>query len=391
MNIISFFNAGSAAKLVKVDERELNDMRGQIAAINRVQAVIEFGLDGTVLNANQNFLDLLGYSLEEIKGRHHSIFVDPNYRASQEYRLFWDRLGRGQFETGQYKRIGKGGKEVWIQASYNPILTADGRPFKVVKFATDITDEAQRKIKAERELQQIVGAMDSTSSNVMVADPDRKIIYMNRAVEKMLRAVEPDLRKALPHFSVDKVIGSNIDIFHRNPSHQMQLLANLRDTYTSQITVAGITFRLIVNPIFSESGDRLGTVVEWIDRTQEVAAEHEMSRILGALETTTTNVMIADPDRKIIYMNKSVESMLRVAEADIRSVLPHFSVDKIVGSNMDIFHKNPAHQMKLLENLTSTYTSNIVVGKRHFRLVANPIFSKDGSRLGSVVEWQDRT
>ncbi|HSX51203.1 MAG TPA: methyl-accepting chemotaxis protein [Cellvibrio sp.] len=515
MNIISFFNAGSAAKLVKVDERELNDMRGQIAAINRVQAVIEFGLDGTVLNANQNFLDLLGYSLEEVKGRHHSIFVDPNYRASQEYRLFWDRLGRGQFETGQYKRIGKGGKEVWIQASYNPILTADGRPFKVVKFATDITDEAQRKIKAERELQQIVGAMDSTSSNVMVADPDRKIIYMNRAVEKMLRAVEadlrkalphflvdkvvgsnidifhknpshqmqllanlrdtytseitvagivfrlivnpiysenderlgtvvewidrtkevaaehemrrilgaldstssnvmvadpnrvvmymnkavekmlravePDLRKALPHFSVDKVIGSNIDIFHRNPSHQMQLLANLRDTYTSQITVAGITFRLIVNPIFSESGDRLGTVVEWIDRTQEVAAEHEMSRILGALETTTTNMMIADPDRKIIYMNKSVESMLRVAEADIRSVLPHFSVDKIVGSNMDIFHKNPAHQMKLLENLTSTYTSNIVVGKRHFRLVANPIFSKDGSRLGSVVEWQDRT
>ena len=391
MNIISFFNAGSAAKLVKVDERELNDMRGQIAAINRVQAVIEFGLDGTVLNANQNFLDLLGYSLEEVKGRHHSIFVDPNYRASQEYRLFWDRLGRGQFETGQYKRIGKGGKEVWIQASYNPILTADGRPFKVVKFATDITDEAQRKIKAERELQQIVGAMDSTSSNVMVADPDRKIIYMNRAVEKMLRAVEADLRKALPHFLVDKVVGSNIDIFHKNPSHQMQLLANLRDTYTSEITVAGIVFRLIVNPIYSENDERLGTVVEWIDRTKEVAAEHEMRRILGALETTTTNVMIADPDRKIIYMNKSVESMLRVAEADIRSVLPHFSVDKIVGSNMDIFHKNPAHQMKLLENLTSTYTSNIVVGKRHFRLVANPIFSKDGSRLGSVVEWQDRT
>ncbi len=391
MNIISLFNAGSAAKLVKVDERELNDMRGQLAAINRVQAVIEFGLDGTILSANQNFLDVMGYNLDEVKGRHHSIFVDPQYRASQEYRLFWDRLGRGQFEAGQYKRIGKGGKEVWIQASYNPILTADGRPFKVVKYATDITEEAIKKLNAERELQQIVGAMDSTSSNVMVADPDRNVIYMNRAVKKMLRAVEPELRKALPHFSVDKVIGSNIDIFHRNPSHQMQLLANLRDTYTSEITVAGITFRLIVNPIFSESGERLGTVVEWVDRTQEVAAEHEMSRILGALETTTTNVMISDPDRKIIYMNKSVETMLRVAEADIRSVLPHFSVDKIVGSNMDIFHKNPAHQMKLLENLTSTYTSNIVVGKRHFRLVANPIFSKDGTRLGSVVEWQDRT
>lgn len=391
MNIISMFNAGSSNKQIKVDEREYENMRGQMAAINRVQAVIEFALDGTILNANQNFLEAMGYSLDEVRGKHHSMFVDPVYRTSQEYRLFWDRLGRGDFEAGQYKRIGRGGKEVWIQASYNPILNADGRPFKVVKYATDITAEAIKKINSEQQMSRILGALNSTSSNVMVADPERNIIYMNKAVEKMLRAVEPDLRKALPHFSVDKVLGSNIDIFHRNPSHQMQLLSNLRDTYTSEITVAGIVFRLIVNPIFADSGERLGTVVEWIDRTKEVAAENELSRILGALETTTTNVMIADTDRKIIYMNKSVETMLRVAEADLRSVLPHFSVDKIVGSNIDVFHKNPMHQMKLLENMTTTYTSNIVVGKRHFRLVANPIFSKTGTRLGSVVEWLDRT
>ncbi len=515
MNIISLFNTHSAGRQIKVDEREFDNMRGQLAAINRVQAVIEFALDGTILAANQNFLDVMGYNLDEIKGRHHSLFVDSTFRSSQEYRLFWDRLGRGEFEAGQYKRIGKNGKEVWIQASYNPILGPDGRPFKVVKYATDITADAIKKLNIERRMQQIIGALDSTSSNVMVADPERKIVYMNRAVEKMLRVAEPELRKALPHFSVDKIIGSNIDIFHKNPAHQMQLLANLHDTYTGEITVAGIVFRLVVNPIFSEtnerlgtvvewidrtkevaaahqmsrilgaldstssnvmvadpsrniiymnksvekmlravepelrkalphfavdkvigsnidifhrnpvhqmqllaslketytseitvagivfrlivnpifadSGERLGTVVEWVDRTREVASEHELSRILGALETTTTNVMIADVDRKIIYMNKSVESMLRGAEADIRSVLPHFSVDKIVGSNMDIFHKNPMHQMKLLENLTTTYTSNIVVGKRHFRLVANPIFNKGGTRLGSVVEWQDRT
>jgi methyl-accepting chemotaxis protein len=117
----------------------------------------------------------------------------------------------------------------------------------------------------------------------------------------------------------------------------------------------------------------------------------ENSRIRSALDSSSSNVMLADNNRTIIYMNKAVENMLRVAEADIRAVLPHFAVDKIRGSNMDIFHKNPAHQMKLLENLTSAYTGNIVVGKRHFRLVANPIFSKDGTRLGSVVEWQDRT
>lgn len=234
-------------------------------------------------------------------------------------------------------------------------------------------------------------ALNATSSNVMMADVNRNIIYMNKAVVSMLREAESDLRKALPHFSVDKILGSNMDIFHRNPAHQSNLLATLRSTYVGNIVVAGRSFRLIANPIFSEQGERLGSVVEWVDRTKEVAAEHEMSRILGALETTTTNVMIADTDRKIIYMNMSVEKMLRGAESDIRSVLPQFAVDKIIGSNMDIFHKNPAHQMKLLENLTTTYVGNIIVGKRHFRLVANPIFAKDGLRLGSVVEWLDRT
>lgn len=385
----SFLNSNKS--LVKVDSSELENMRGQLAALSRVQAVIEFSLDGTILTANNNFLSVVGYSLDEIKGRHHSMFVDADYRVSNEYRSFWERLGGGNFEAGQFRRIGKGGKEVWIQASYNPILDANGKAIKVVKYATDITLDVQKKIATQLNMDRVLGALGSTSSNVMVADNDRKIIYMNISVEKMLRGVESDLRKALPHFSVDKIIGSNMDIFHKNPAHQSHLLANLRDTYVGNIVVAGRSFRLIANPIFSEDGERLGSVVEWMDRTKEVAAEHEMSRILGALETTTTNVMIADPERKIIYMNKSVEKMLRVAEADIRSALPNFAVDKIVGSNMDIFHKNPSHQMKLLESLTTAYTANIVVGKRHFRLVANPIFAKNGDRLGSVVEWLDRT
>jgi methyl-accepting chemotaxis protein len=237
----------------------------------------------------------------------------------------------------------------------------------------------------------IRSALDSSSSNVMLADNNRTIIYMNKAVENMLRNSEVELRKALPHFSVDKALGSNIDIFHKNPSHQSHLLATLKETYVGNIVVAGLSFRLVANPIFNSNGERLGSVVEWIDRTKEVAAEHEMSRILGALEATTTNVMIADPDRKIIYMNKSVEVMLRAAEADLRKVLPQFSVDKVVGGSMDNFHKNPSHQMRLLESLTTTYTANIVVGSLHFRLIANPIFSKDGTRLGSVVEWVNRT
>ena len=123
------------------DVTELRTQQGQLAAIDRVQAVIEFGLDGKIVTANQNFLATLGYSLDEVRGQHHSMFVDPVYRSSAEYRMFWDKLARGEFDTGQYKRIGKGGKEVWIQASYNPILDQNNKPFKVVKYATDITEQ----------------------------------------------------------------------------------------------------------------------------------------------------------------------------------------------------------------------------------------------------------
>ncbi len=115
------------------------DFSGQIKAISKSQAMITFNMDGTVVEANQNFLDLLGYSLEEIRGKHHSIFVEAAYRSSPDYQQFWAALNRGEFQAAEYKRIGKGGREVWIQASYNPILDAAGKPVKVVKFATDVT------------------------------------------------------------------------------------------------------------------------------------------------------------------------------------------------------------------------------------------------------------
>ncbi|MDO9060958.1 MAG: PAS domain-containing protein, partial [Bradyrhizobium sp.] len=116
-----------------------SDALAQAAAIDKSQAVIEFAMDGTIITANQNFLDALGYQLEEIKGKNHSMFVDPAMRDTPEYRAFWANLNRGQFQAAQYKRIGKGGREVWIQASYNPIPDSSGKPCKVIKFATVIT------------------------------------------------------------------------------------------------------------------------------------------------------------------------------------------------------------------------------------------------------------
>jgi methyl-accepting chemotaxis protein len=129
---------------VTAEKARTADFEGQLAAIGKAQAVIEFELDGTIRTANDNFLQTLGYTLDEVRGKHHNLFVTPAHAASAEYRAFWDKLGRGEFDRGQYKRIGKGGREVWIEASYNPILDAAGRPVKVVKFATDITADRVR-------------------------------------------------------------------------------------------------------------------------------------------------------------------------------------------------------------------------------------------------------
>jgi methyl-accepting chemotaxis protein len=126
------------------------DSTGQLAAIGKSQAVIEFNLDGTIIDANDNFLHALGYSLSEIKGRHHSLFVDPSERDGAAYREFWAKLNRGEYQAGEYKRIGKGGREVYIQASYNPILDLNGKPFKVVKYASDVTRQVLVRMGNER-------------------------------------------------------------------------------------------------------------------------------------------------------------------------------------------------------------------------------------------------
>ncbi|WP_282297395.1 methyl-accepting chemotaxis protein [Stenotrophomonas sp. PS02289] len=144
-----FDSNGRAYKVVKfatditAQKMQAADFAGQLAAINKSQAVIEFSLDGRILAANENFLATTGYTLDEVRGRHHSMFVEAGYRESAEYRAFWEKLGRGEYDAGQYRRLGKGGREVWIQASYNPIMDMNGRAFKVVKYATDVTAQVR--------------------------------------------------------------------------------------------------------------------------------------------------------------------------------------------------------------------------------------------------------
>ncbi len=162
---------GRVTKVVKfaidVTEQKLRaaNYEGQLAAINRVQAVIEFNLDGTILDANENFLSTLGYRLDEVAGKHHSMFVDPTYAASAEYRKFWADLNAGTFQQAEYKRVGKGGRAVWIQASYNPIFDLNGKPFKVVKYATDVSEQKQLLATVSNSAHSLAGAAEELTAS----------------------------------------------------------------------------------------------------------------------------------------------------------------------------------------------------------------------------------
>ena len=146
---------------IDITEQKLQaaDNAGQIAAIDKIQGVIEFDLTGKIVAVNDNFGRVVAYSEKEIIGSHHSMFVEPAYRSSHEYKAFWERLARGESEVGQYKRIAKGGKEIWLQASYNPIMDLNGKPFKVVEYSTDITeqhDNAAILVDAVEETQSVI-------------------------------------------------------------------------------------------------------------------------------------------------------------------------------------------------------------------------------------------
>jgi len=142
---------------------------GQIAAINRSQAVIHFGLDGTITDANANFLDAVGYQLEEIRGRHHSLFVDPGEVKSAAYAEFWRSLANGTYQAGEFRRLAKGGREIWIYGSYKPVLDSEGRPCAIVKFASDVTQavaDRLRRANGQRAIESDLGTITGAMSHV---------------------------------------------------------------------------------------------------------------------------------------------------------------------------------------------------------------------------------
>ena len=411
---------------VRVETKMMGDLQGMKDATNGMMDNISENAAAAVSNARNNqALDVcqanvmmadadlnIVYLNDSVKEMLSAAETDiqkdlPNFNVSSLMGFNVDGFHKNpSHQRGMLKNL----KEV-----YRTEIKVGGRAFSLV--ATPVFDKGERlgtvvewndrteelvRLAEEQRIAadsfRIKRALDVCQANVMMADENNDIIYTNETVLDMLGTAERDIRKDLPNFRANTVNGSNIDIFHKNPAHQRGMLESLTASYDTQIEVGGRTFALIATPVFDDENIRLGTVVEWNDRTEELVrlAEEQQSaaenaRVKQALDNLTANTMIADGDNNIVYMNQAVTDMLRNAENDLRRELTNFNTDKVLGSNIDVFHKNPAHQRNMISNLKSTYSTEIEVAGRTFGLIANPVVDVDDNRIGTVVEWMDRT
>lgn len=306
---------GKVVKVVKyatditAEKQRSTDYMGQVNAIDRSQAVIEFNMDGTIINANKNFLNTMGYSLDEIRGKHHRMFVDPQYAASTEYNNFWEHLRRGEYSVSEYQRFGKGGKEIWIQASYNPIMDTNGKPFKVVKFATDITAQKLKNADYAGQIEAI-----GKSQAVIEFNMDGTITNAN---QNFLNAVG---------YSLDEIQGKHhrmfVDPQYASGPEYNEFWEKLRrgEYSVSEYQRFGkggkeIWIQASYNPIMDMSGKPFKVVKFATDITRQMNARkeagHRTSETLASIETVAgaTEEMLSSVKEISSNMTKSQEAV----------------------------------------------------------------------------------
>ncbi|WDZ75108.1 PAS domain-containing methyl-accepting chemotaxis protein [Ensifer adhaerens] len=265
-----------------------SDAKAMLDAINRSQAIIEFDLTGNILTANENFCRAMGYELNEIVGRHHRMFVLPEEAASAVYREFWARLARGEYDRQQYKRIGKGGREIWIEASYNPVFRGK-RPYKVVKFATDITATKAKSTDDQGKIDAL-----SRAQAIIEFTPSGEIITAN---ENFLKTMG---------YELSEIVGRHHSLFcEPDYAHSPEYAAFWRDLSTGRFATdqfmrvgkggRKVFIQASYNPILDDAGRVLKVVKFALDVSDRVLAVKEIGAGLGRLAECNIRMTLDEP------------------------------------------------------------------------------------------------
>jgi methyl-accepting chemotaxis protein len=381
------------------------DFSGQIAAVSKAQAVIEFSLDGKVRHANENFLNAMGYAAAEVVGQHHSLFVDPVYRQSPEYRLFWDKLGRGEFDAGQYKRIGKGGKEVWLQASYNPIMDMDGKPYKVVKYATDITEQVIKNADFSGQIEAV-----NKAQAVIEFTLDGKVLRANENFLNTVGYLATEL--AGQHHSLF------VDVAYRqSPEYRMFWDKLGRGEYDAgqykRIGKSGkeVWLQASYNPIMGPDGKPYKVVKYATDVTAQVKAAEILQAAVAQTQEVVSSAKENDLRHRIPLDGKSgeiaqlcggvnglLDTMSKIiGEVSETAQTLTTAAREIATGNTDLSQRTEEQAASLeetaasMEELTSTVRLNAENAQQANKLAssASDVAVKGGSVVAEVVQTMD--
>jgi methyl-accepting chemotaxis protein len=346
---------------------EANEKDSMIKAIGRSQAVIEFTLDGIILNANINFLNTLGYSLNEIKGKHHSLFVESSYKSSSEYSQFWDLLKKGEFQSGQFKRVSKSGDEIWIQASYNPILDASGRPYKVVKFATDVTDQVkllsnlrvvidnnfseidQAVNRSQLEASSAIDIVQSTGSNVqmMAAAAEELATSVAEISESMAKSQEAS-------DSVFSQVNSAGEFTKRllDAASSMGGIVGLISNIAGQINLLALN-ATIESARAGEAGRGFAVVAQEVKNlaTQAAKATEQISTEINGVQSISSDVV-----NSLESIKNSVEIVRNNVVATASAVEEQSAVTKDMSENMQNAERAVAAMVDNMSSINSSVT-----------------------------------
>jgi methyl-accepting chemotaxis protein len=302
-------------------EDQATDYEGQIEAIGRAQAVIEFDLDGTIRKANDNFLATVGYSMEEIVGKHHRIFAEPSFANSDDYTRFWEKLSRGEFVSGEHKRVAKGGREIWIQASYNPVCDKDGNPIKVVKFATEITD-------------QVLAKRDQALRNTKVAEFQKNEVSQISSL--MAEIAAGDLTQQYIVADCDADTEAEFETFSSIASALNNMCSNLRDVIGS-VTSNAERLRTTSTGLNSTANELSSGASETTHQSATVAsAAEEMANNMRNMSTSTEQMTgnVNTVAKSVEELTSSISEIARTAEQS--STIASRAADLTKSSNMTI-------------------------------------------------------
>ena len=358
-------------KKIKELERKLLNARGQVDAISKSQAVISFNMDGTIREANDNFLSAVGYSLEEIQGKHHSMFVENNEANSSEYRQFWESLNDGKFQSKQFKRIAKGGREIWIQATYNPIIDENGKPFKVVKFATDVTERKKEEL--------------SFAGQIEAINKSQAVISFN--MDGTIRNANDNFLSAIG-YSLEEIQGKHHSMFvtpdYANSAEYKEFWAKLNagKFQSGEFMRVGkggkeIWIQASYNSVKDLNGKPYKVVKYAIDITEQKKLQQTVESLLGDVSRVMIALAEGKLDERITnqytgkfdglkntvnnYCKKITELALTIGET---SQLVSTGAEEISRGNMDLSRRTEAQAAGLeetsasMEEMTSTVKQN---------------------------------